>query len=234
MPDSPTPQCVRRLQKELCELSKEPSSFCVTAPSRQTILRWYFILNGPPGTPYEGGRYLGKLKFPSNYPLKPPDIYLLTPNGRFKTDTSICLTMSSYHPENWTPLWGVRTILTGLLSFMTDEEETTGSVNCTVAQRKLYAAESRRFNVEQMVIYKETFPEEYEKDLDILRGKPEGKDGIEAGDKNGNIENTNNNNSTNAEIGRNMAQHGGARWNGLGAALAALFAMAMGIFFFRR
>jgi ubiquitin-conjugating enzyme E2 J2 len=31
-----------------------------------------------------GGLYHGKLVFPSEFPFKPPSIYMITPNGRFK------------------------------------------------------------------------------------------------------------------------------------------------------
>ncbi len=55
------------------------SCLCVT-------LRHYVVL-GPSGTPYENGCYHGKLCFPSEYPFKPPSIYMLTPNGRFTVNT---------------------------------------------------------------------------------------------------------------------------------------------------
>lgn len=32
-------------------------------------------------------------------------IYILTPNGRFKTNTSLCLTITSFHPDSWNPSW---------------------------------------------------------------------------------------------------------------------------------
>jgi hypothetical protein len=34
-----------------------------------------------------------------NYPLAPPGIMILTPNGRFATGRRLCLSMSDYHPE---------------------------------------------------------------------------------------------------------------------------------------
>jgi len=40
-----------------------------------------YVIIGPPNTPYEGGVYQGKLKFPSEFPFKPPSIYMITPNG---------------------------------------------------------------------------------------------------------------------------------------------------------
>lgn len=34
------------------------------------MLTFYYVIEGPPGSPYEGGHYLGALKFPPEYPLK--------------------------------------------------------------------------------------------------------------------------------------------------------------------
>lgn len=49
---------------------------------------------GPPDSVYAGGFYHGKLVFPSEYPMRGPEISMLTPNGRFKTAFPICLSMS--------------------------------------------------------------------------------------------------------------------------------------------
>lgn len=65
-----------------------------------------------------GGYYHGKLIFPKDYPFKPPRIMMMTPNGRFQTNTRLCLSISDFHPDLWNPAWSVATILTGLLSFM--------------------------------------------------------------------------------------------------------------------
>ena len=58
------------------------------------------------------------LRFPAEYPFRPPSIYMITPNGRFKPNTRLCLSISDFHPDTWNPSWSVSTILTGLLSFM--------------------------------------------------------------------------------------------------------------------
>jgi ubiquitin-conjugating enzyme E2 J2 len=69
-----------------------------------------------------------------------------TPSGRFQPSTRLCLSISDFHPKSFNPAWEVSTILIGLLSFMTSEEMTTGSVSNSDAERKLYAARSRWWN----------------------------------------------------------------------------------------
>ncbi|CAI4211707.1 unnamed protein product [Parascedosporium putredinis] len=69
-----------------------------------------------------------------------------TPSGRFQPSTRLCLSISDFHPKSFNPAWEVSTILIGLLSFMTSEEMTTGSISGTEAERKLLAAKSRWWN----------------------------------------------------------------------------------------
>ena len=91
-------------------------------------------MEGCPDTPYEGGWYVAKLKFPAEYPFKPPAIFMCTPSGRFATGTRLCLSMSDFHPESWNPGWSVATVAKGLLSFMCEEAVTTGAVVTTRAE----------------------------------------------------------------------------------------------------
>mmetsp|Transcript_2260 Transcript_2260/g.6859 ORF Transcript_2260/g.6859 Transcript_2260/m.6859 type:complete len:105 (+) Transcript_2260:356-670(+) len=89
---------------------------------------------------------MGKLKFPSEYPFKPPAISMLTPNGRFETDRRLCLSMSDFHPESWCPAWSVATILKGVLSFMLEDEQTTGAIVTTAEKKRELAAVSGAWN----------------------------------------------------------------------------------------
>lgn len=140
-----------RLRRELIKLNKEPIAGVRALPLEDNILEWRFVVAGGKDTPYEGGQYQGKLVFPSTYPHKPPSIMMLTPSGRFKTGTRICLTISDYHPEQWNPIWGVEKIILGLISFMNSGDRTTGSTDDTDANRRLYAQQSRDYNLRDSV-----------------------------------------------------------------------------------
>ena len=69
-----------------------------------------------------------------------------TPSGRFQPSTRLCLSISDFHPKSFNPAWEVSTILVGLLSFMTSDEMTTGSVSTSSAERKYLASRSRWWN----------------------------------------------------------------------------------------
>ena len=94
---------IRRLKTEYANLlkSKEPGLF--VKPLEKNFLHAHFILYGSIfyDTPYEGGVYHGVLKFPSNYPMKPPTVILRTPSGRFEPDKKICFSMSDFHPGTY-------------------------------------------------------------------------------------------------------------------------------------
>ncbi|KAJ0407817.1 hypothetical protein P43SY_008278 [Pythium insidiosum] len=109
---------IKRLRKEYIALQKKPVDYIQALPLETNILEWHYVITGTPGTPYEGGYYHGVLKFPPEYPMKPPAVKMMTPNGRFMTDKRLCLSMSDFHPETWNPMWSVSSILTGLYSFM--------------------------------------------------------------------------------------------------------------------
>ncbi|EEB09798.2 ubiquitin conjugating enzyme Ubc6 [Schizosaccharomyces japonicus yFS275] len=153
----------RRLMKEYMMIQKNPVEFVEARPAPDNILEWHYIITGPPDTPYEGGQYHGTLTFPSEYPYKPPAIRMVTPSGRFRTNTKLCLSFSDFHPNLWNPSWMVSTILVGLISFMTSEEMLTGGLTATRATRQDFARDSKRFNAQQNPKFARIFPELVEK-----------------------------------------------------------------------
>ena len=148
-------------------LIESPTEFVQAHPDSSNILLWYYTLDGPAGTPYEGGTYCGKLRFPPNYPFAPPSVLMTTPNGRFLTEQRLCLSMSDFHPETWSPMWNVSAILTGLLSFMVSEEAASGSTSSSTSTRKMYAETSHAFNL-RLDFFKKYFPEKAAESQEIL------------------------------------------------------------------
>ncbi|KAK9256299.1 ubiquitin-conjugating enzyme/RWD-like protein [Lipomyces tetrasporus] len=150
----------KRLAREYKHMQESPPPFITAHPSEKNILIWHYLITGPPSTPYEGGQYHGTLTFPPDYPYKPPAIRMITPSGRFQTNTRLCLSISDYHPKTWNPAWSVSTILTGLLSFMTSDELTTGALRSTNDEKAKLAELSREWNVRQNRKFVEEFPTE--------------------------------------------------------------------------
>ena len=135
-----------RLRKDYRSLKRDPEPYILAEPDPQNLLNWHYLIQGPPDTPYFGGIYHGLLKFPKEYPFKPPSIIMYTPSGRFQTNTRLCLSMSDYHPESWNPSWSVGTILTGLVSFMVGSENSVGTMESSELTKKKHAKESFQWN----------------------------------------------------------------------------------------
>ncbi|KAK9237571.1 ubiquitin-conjugating enzyme/RWD-like protein [Lipomyces kononenkoae] len=150
----------KRLAREYKHMQESPPPFITAHPSEKNILIWHYLITGPPSTPYEGGQYHGTLTFPPDYPYKPPAIRMITPSGRFQTNTRLCLSISDYHPKTWNPAWSVSTILTGLLSFMTSDELTTGALRSTNEEKIKLAELSHEWNLRQNRKFVEEFPAE--------------------------------------------------------------------------
>ena len=68
---------------------------------------------------------------------------MITESGRFQMNSRICLSISDYHPESWNPVWPVRSIIIGLISFFVTNDTTVGSINVSFQERKRIAERSR-------------------------------------------------------------------------------------------
>eukprot|EP00040_Diaphanoeca_grandis_P016858 m.87428 g.87428 ORF g.87428 m.87428 type:complete len:222 (-) comp26071_c0_seq1:250-915(-) len=147
-----------RLNKEYKNLIKDPVDNIRAAPLPHNILEWRFCLLPPNDCVYAGGQYHGKLVLPKEYPHKPPRVMMITPSGRFATNTRLCMSMSDFHPETWNPSWQCRTVILGLLSFMLEEEITAGSIKSTDEERRAFALKSKAFNATDTV-FRELFPD---------------------------------------------------------------------------
>ncbi|KAF3322676.1 ubiquitin-conjugating enzyme E2 32 [Carex littledalei] len=135
---------VKRILQEVKEMQSNPSDDFMSMPLEEDIFEWQFAILGPRGTEFEGGIYHGRIQLPAEYPFKPPSFMMLTPSGRFETQTKICLSISNYHPEHWQPSWSVRTALVALIAFMpTNPGGALGSLDYKKEDRHALAIKSR-------------------------------------------------------------------------------------------
>ena len=134
---------IKRIFREIAEMQSETDTTVHAAPLEDNVFEWHFTVKGPEDSEFEGGIYHGRLTLPPEYPLKPPSIMLLTPNGRFEVNTKICLNASGYHPEEWKPSWSIKTLLVALRSFMTTSGKgAIGAVDASPEDRKILAKRS--------------------------------------------------------------------------------------------
>lgn len=139
---------MKRLMREAQELS-QPTAEYHAQPIEDNLFEWHFSVRGPPDSDFNGGVYHGRISLPPDYPMKPPSIMLLTPNGRFEVNRKICLSISGHHPESWRPSWSIRTALLAIIGFMPSPGMgAIASLDYTMEERQKLAKKSLDFHCE--------------------------------------------------------------------------------------
>jgi len=134
---------VKRILQEAREIANDPSPELTAAPLEDDLFQWHFTIRVP-HSEFDGGIYHGRILLPAEYPLRPPEVLLMTPNGRFALNQKICLTITGFHEDMWQPAWGIRTALTGLIAFFaTEAKGAIGGLDTPAAERKRLAKFSR-------------------------------------------------------------------------------------------
>lgn len=135
---------MKRIMSDLREVRESKSPMYTALCSDEDCRQWFFTIRGPPDSDFEGGIYHGRIILPADYPFKPPHIILLTQSGRFQINMKICLSFSAYHPEEWQPAWGIRTILEAIVSFLPSPGGgAVGALDWSSKERKRAALASR-------------------------------------------------------------------------------------------
>ncbi|RXI09116.1 hypothetical protein DVH24_023260 [Malus domestica] len=108
----------QRLQKELMSLMMSGGDLGVSAfPEGESIFTWVGTIEGGKGTMYEGFSYKLSLRFPLDYPFKPPQVKFETMCFHPNVDQfgNICLDILQ---DKWSSAYDCRTILLSIQSLL--------------------------------------------------------------------------------------------------------------------
>jgi ubiquitin-conjugating enzyme E2 D/E len=75
-------EAMKRIKEEFTEINNNPIAnigSTVGLPDEDNIFEWQCSLMGPKDTSYNGGVFFLSIKFPDNYPKKPPEVVFRTP-----------------------------------------------------------------------------------------------------------------------------------------------------------
>lgn len=110
---------LRRINKELIELRKDPPTNISGGPIGDDLFNWTATIMGPEDSPYHGGVFFLNIRFPKDYPFKPPKINFTTgifhPN--INRNGAICLDILK---EQWSPALTISRVLLSISSLLCD------------------------------------------------------------------------------------------------------------------
>ncbi|KAK1537832.1 ubiquitin-conjugating enzyme E2-18 kDa, partial [Colletotrichum paranaense] len=149
----------RRLLQEYRALTNNPPEGITAGPvSEDDLLHWEALIQGPEGTPFEGGVFPAELKFPKDYPLAPPTMKFLVDMWHPNIYPSGLVCISILHPpgddpnhyehasERWSPIQSVEKILISVMSMLAEpNDESPANVEAAKMWRE------RRTEYEQKV-----------------------------------------------------------------------------------
>ena len=110
---------LRRIEKELEELTQDPPSNCSAGLMDNDKFCWIATILGPTDTPYSGGIFKLSINFPSTYPFKPPKVKFITKiyHPNINSHGSICLDVLN---TQWSPALTVSKLLLSISSLLSD------------------------------------------------------------------------------------------------------------------
>ena len=108
-----------RITRETQMLAKDPPPGISAGPRPENYRYFDVMIEGPQGTPFEGGSFKLELFLPEEYPLKPPKVRFVTPIYHPNIDKlgRICLSVLKLpqdgqdNSSGWTPALNIRTTL---------------------------------------------------------------------------------------------------------------------------
>ncbi|KAJ7296693.1 hypothetical protein O6H91_16G092700 [Diphasiastrum complanatum] len=107
----------RRLQSELMSLMTRGDPGISAFPDGENIFSWIGTIKGSSGTVYEGLSYKLSLRFPTEYPFKPPLVKFETLCFHPNVDQygNICLDILQ---DKWSSAYDIRTVLLSIQSLL--------------------------------------------------------------------------------------------------------------------
>ncbi|RAR04130.1 ubiquitin-conjugating enzyme [Stemphylium lycopersici] len=126
----------KRLFKEYRALSNDPPEGITAGPvSEDDMFVWEALIQGPEGTPFEGGVFPAELRFPKDYPLAPPKMKFITEmwHPNVYANGEVCISIlhapgedpMQYEQasERWSPIQSVEKILISVMSMLAEPND---------------------------------------------------------------------------------------------------------------
>jgi ubiquitin-conjugating enzyme E2 D/E len=105
------PTSLKRLRKEFNSWATEGPKYSKVLMYEDDIYHWIMTLQGPEQSPFANGQFIIDVQFPTQYPMKPPDVHFRTPvyhpNVSMKDGGAVCADVVA---RDWSPVLRSTTI----------------------------------------------------------------------------------------------------------------------------
>ncbi|KAI9839054.1 MAG: Ubiquitin-conjugating enzyme E2 7 [Sclerophora amabilis] len=126
----------KRLLHEYRALTNESPDGILAGPKvEEDLFHWEALIQGPEGTPFEGGVFPATLTFPKDYPLAPPSMKFECEMWHPNVYATGLVCISILHPpgddpnhyeraeERWSPIQSVEKILISVMSMLAEPND---------------------------------------------------------------------------------------------------------------
>jgi len=139
-----------RIKKELEGLEKDPPFNCSAGPQGDDIFHWQATVLGPADSPYAGGCFFLDIRFPKDYPFKPPKVFFITKiyHPNINAGGGICLDILK---DQWSPALTISKVLLSICSLLDDPNPddplTPHIAKQYIEDRDAYNAAAREYTI---------------------------------------------------------------------------------------
>ena len=118
-PDEINPMALRKILAELEVVESDPPDNISAGPEGDDPFSWMATIMGPPGTPYDGGVFCLKVRFPYIYPFKPPKVRFTTKIFHCNINDRGGISLDLLY-DNWSPALSIDRLLLSIRSLLAD------------------------------------------------------------------------------------------------------------------
>ncbi|XP_070546542.1 ubiquitin-conjugating enzyme E2 Z-like [Ptychodera flava] len=125
----PTRKQMPLLATDIMSIYNEPTPGMCVVPDKDDITKVHALITGPFDTPYEGGFSHFLIRFPPDYPIRPPRVKLIiTGDGKVRFNPKIyrngkvCLSiLGTWSGPAWSPAQSLSSVLISIQSLMNEK-----------------------------------------------------------------------------------------------------------------